>query len=417
MNMINIQNSLLKLKNIKASLKEAIECKGVVVGDLPLSSYPRKVLEIMHDGEVTPCPDCPDCPEVVPCPDCPEVVPCPDCPECPEVVPCPECPECSEPSKFIDFLNVNGMLTYTDFLDNYAVNSLTQLWKDFYGDSKTYVKNTGYNQLEFVPLLELQNPLTLDFSNYTKLRTIPSINTSRVTSMSGAFMDCSNLEVIPPLNTYSLTTIREAFKKCSKLKVIPYLNTLNVKNFYETFFSSGLTEFNNNFNMTNGNNISRMFFDCIDIKTINITLSDKILSGDNLIDAQAMFSGCRALESIIINNTHNISDFRYMFSRCDELVTLETLDFTNAVYIDNTELFTGLYKLQNIKFARNSIKYNINFNDCSLLTNESIESIVKGCNNVTSSRYIYFNKALQNKITVEQKAELINKGWTLGFTE
>ena len=49
---MSIAEKLLALNELKGEIKDAIEEKGVSVGDAPFTAYPEKILEIEGGGEI-----------------------------------------------------------------------------------------------------------------------------------------------------------------------------------------------------------------------------------------------------------------------------------------------------------------------------------------------------------------------------
>ena len=68
------------------------------------------------------------------------------------------------------------------------------------------------------------------FYSCSKLKTIPQIDTSKVTNMSDMFYNCTLLTEIPQLDTSNVTDIQSMFYLCYNLTEIPQLDTSNVTN-------------------------------------------------------------------------------------------------------------------------------------------------------------------------------------------
>lgn len=64
--------------------------------------------------------------------------------------------------------------------------------------------------------------------NNGKLKSIPQLDTSNVTTMIGMFYNCSILESIPQLDTSNVIDMGYMFNNCFALKSIPKLDTSNV---------------------------------------------------------------------------------------------------------------------------------------------------------------------------------------------
>lgn len=108
-------------------------------------------------------------------------------------------------------------------------------------------------------------------------------------------------------------------------------------------------------------------------------------------DFYRMFYQCDNLISIIpIIDTSKGTNFSTMFSGCPSLTTVGSLDISNGTNFQN--MFYNCYKLENISFV-GSINYSIDFSYSTLLTYDSIKSILTACSNTTriSSKTLKFS--------------------------
>lgn len=120
------------------------------------------------------------------------------------------------------------------------------------------------------------------------------------------------------------------------------------------------------------------------------------------------------LKKITLNfNTQNVTNFSNAFG-C--LVALEEidgtpLDFSSATGATNT--FNYNNALKEVRFKASTIFISINFQSCSKLSAESVQSIIDGLADLmgADSQTITFHSSIV--LTDEQKATITSKNWTL----
>lgn len=198
------------------------------------------------------------------------------------------------------------------------------------------------------------------FSGCKNLVEVPKMITSDGTNFNSMFANCSNLTTIPQLDTSNGTNFGSMFQLCSKLTTIPQLDT------------------------SSGTNFGSMFYNCYNLTTIpQLDISKG-------------------------------TDFSHMFHNCYNLITIPQLDISNGT--NNSYMFSGCNKLENITFV-GSINRNIDFSPCTLLTYESVKSILTACSNTTNtnSKTAYFKITLtdQNSELTDLIATCTSKGWTI----
>ena len=111
------------------------------------------------------------------------------------------------------------------------------------------------------------------FKDCKSLTTIPQLDTSNVTNMSGMFNNCKSLTTIPQLDTSNVTNMNSMFFSCSSLTAIPQLDTSNVTNMSYMFYdSSSITTISqlDMSNVTTNNNTSNMFYNCVQMTNLSI---------------------------------------------------------------------------------------------------------------------------------------------------
>ena len=113
--------------------------------------------------------------------------------------------------------------------------------------------------LVIMPLLDTSNVTTMSgafYGNYT-LTSIALLNTENVTSMSECFRECRGLTSVPKFNTKKVTTMQKMFASCYDLASIPLFDTSAITS------SAGFTGmFTNCFNLSD-NSLDNILQMCI----------------------------------------------------------------------------------------------------------------------------------------------------------
>lgn len=151
-----------------------------------------------------------------------------------------------------------------------------------------------------------------------------------LTDFSYFFYLGARLEMLEYLNTYSGTNFTSMFDHCEKISTIQQLDTAN------------------------GTNFEKMFFYCL------------------------------SLTSIPQLNTSNGMNFKAMFAYCSSLTSIPQLDISKGANIGHSLMFNKCRSLKNISFT-GTIGASISFSDSSLLTTDSLHSIVYALADKTGS--------------------------------
>lgn len=110
-----------------------------------------------------------------------------------------------------------------------------------------------------------------------------------------------------------------------------------------------------------GTSFSFMFESCITLKTVSLPDTSKG------INFNYMFIGCNALSAILALDTSSGVSFNYMFSSCGSLTTVPLLNTSNGMHFNN--MFEGCNKLRNIPHfdTAKGIYFEYMFASCSSL--------------------------------------------------
>ena len=284
----------------------------------------------------------------------------------------------------------------------------------------------------------------LGFNNLTQINFNANFNTSKVTSMSKMFYECSKLTTLnlTNFNTSKVGDMGYMFQKCSSLTSLNLSNfdTLNVTIMYYMFNGcSKLTALDlRNFNTSNVTKMNNMFFGCSALKTLNISnfntskvtamdgmfFNCSLLTGlelskfntSNVTTMNHMFHNCSSLTALNLTgfDTSNVTVMTGMFYNCSKLTSLDLSKFNTLKVIYMSQMFYGCSSLKTLNLSgfntSNVTDMYSMFYDCSKLT--TTINIMNA--NVTDYSYMFNNAATASgaKITVNYTSaasSLVNK--------
>lgn len=189
--------------------------------------------------------------------------------------------------------------------------------------------------------------------------------------------------------------------------------------------------------------LDSLFFNCFNLRRIN---KDNVVDCSNSITFSNIFRNCYMLEDVsFINidedksqswarafrvdtsveyfNLKNISfspkligtSFQHMFYNQQFLENINgEIDFTKISSATNiTLMFYACNGLKEVRFTKESLKYDLQMAQSESLSLESLQSIIDGLENVTTTRTLSLNSTAYNKLTEEQKQSATDKGWTI----
>lgn len=144
----------------------------------------------------------------------------------------------------------------------------------------------------------------------------------------------------------------------------------------------------------------------------------------NATDMNSTFSGCYGLTSVPSLNTSKVANMQQTFRTCYTLITIPQLDTPK---VSNMKaMFSGCNSLTNVpQFDTTSLTDATNmFSNCYVLSDESLNNILKMCKNATnytatktlaglgiSSSY-YSASKIQS---LPSYNDFIDAGWTIGY--
>lgn len=228
-----------------------------------------------------------------------------------------------------------------------------------------------------------------------------------------------------------------------------YYNTYGILLMNHIPQNEGMVLFKNNISLryinidTSSFNLGSLFLNCFNLRRIN---KDNVVDCSNSTTFSYIFRNCFMLEGVsFINidedksqswdfafridnsveycNLKNISfspkligtSFRYMFYNQQYLENINgEIDFTKISATTGTDLmFYSCNNLKEVRFTKESLKYNLPMAQSKSLSLESLQSIIDGLGNVTTTRTLSLNSIAYNKLTEEQKQSATDKGWTI----
>lgn len=138
------------------------------------------------------------------------------------------------------------------------------------------------------------------------------------------------------------------------------------------------------------------------------------LKGNNngsAINFSQFVRGCVSIVEIDLTNfIVKPTNINLMCSNAKELKTIKgEIDLTECT--NNTSAFVYCYALEDIEFKENSIKLSINFANSTMLSSESVQSIIDGLATVETAQTLTLHSAIV--LTDAQRTTIETKGWTL----
>ena len=287
---------------------------------------------------------------------------------------------------------------------------------------------TGYpyiNTFRFLEWSKLQVVPSLDFTGRTSmnglfykcnsLKYIGNITgTESVTDMSMLFEDCTSLTSIPYFDTSSVTSMHDMFNGCTSLTTIPQLDTSSVTSMHEMF--SGCTSLTSipQLDTSSATDLKAMFWGCSSLTTV------PHLDTSSVTDMRFLFAYCSSLTTVPPIVTSNVTEIGYMFTDCESLTSIPLLDCSSITEkISPFQMSSNLYNLTDLGgFKDLKVGWSIDF--LNMIPNVTVESLMNVINNLydltangLSGQTLKFGTPNLNKLTDEQIAVAINKGWTL----
>lgn len=165
------------------------------------------------------------------------------------------------------------------------------------------------------------------------------------------------------VNTSNVTDMTKMFYRCSSLTSLNLSNfdPSNVTTMKDMFQSCGELETLDlsNFVTSKLTNMNQMFYGCSSLTLLNLSSFDT----SKVTDMKSMFNGCSSLASLNLSNfnTSNVTTMSNMFSSCSSLTSLDLSNFDTSNVTTMYDMFSNCKKLASL--------------DLSSFTLDKIESI------------------------------------------
>lgn len=187
---------------------------------------------------------------------------------------------------------------YTDENDGgikEAIDYSYELAKGWNPDGSTAQMFRGNKRLKFLPIIDTSNVTTMNsmFTSCTALSSIPRLDTSNVTDMTGIFYGCTALSFIPQLDTSNVTTMITMFAFCSALTSILQLDISNVINMSGMFSGCTILRF------AKFTNLGKSTLTTYDFSGATIWGTDSEENRQSLIDSLITYSYDRASNGML----------------------------------------------------------------------------------------------------------------------
>lgn len=198
------------------------------------------------------------------------------------------------------------------------------------------------------------------------------------------------------VDTSSWGSLNQGFRNCY------FLTKINEGNIVDC---SGIT--------VNGN-ISNTFYGCSSLEEVSL-----INIPERAIDCSSLFSLAPniipdKMKKITFSPKLKVTRIILGFNGRYSLQTIVgELDFSECEPNQQQNPFNGCTSLIEVRFTPESIKQNLAFTQSSQLSDESIQSILDGLANVSTTRILSLNSAVYAKLTEEQRQSATDKGWTI----
>ncbi len=183
-------------------------------------------------------------------------------------------------------------------------------------------------------------------------------------------------------NTEDVTNMSRMFYGCSSMTSIDLsnINTSNVTNMSRMFYGcSSMTSIDlSNINTSNVTNMSMMLYGCSSMTSINISNFNTA----NVSNMSQMFCGCGSLTSLNLSNfnTANVTNMSDMFYYCSSLTSLNISNFNTANVSNMSQMFCGCGSLTSLNLS--------NFNTANVTY---MRAMFFGCSSLASLNLSNFN--------------------------
>ena len=125
-----------------------------------------------------------------------------------------------------------------------------------------------------------------------------------------------------------------------------------------------------------------------------------------------MFNGCAQLTQLDVSNfdTSSVENMSNMFSNCSKLTQLDVSNFDTGKVTTMSNFIVNASVLQSFISCAIPVSFGANG---TALTHDSLMSIINNLATVTTTQTLTLGSTNLAKLSSEEKAIAINKGWTV----
>ena len=147
------------------------------------------------------------------------------------------------------------------------------------------------------------------------------------------------------------------------------------------------------------------------VKHLTVNCAQKIFGA-----RQILCESEKVLEHLTLNADFSESTTALqMFSGAQSLKVIDGTPIDLSYSTNNANIFTNTPKVEEIRFAPNTIKSSIGLQGSSVLSDASIQSIIDGLAEVPTAQTLTLHATVGAKLTDAQKATITAKNWTLVY--
>lgn len=314
----------------------------------------------------------------------------------------------------VDTLNAKGVEasneeTFTSLVPKVSNIQNGENLSEYFAEVIPYDINVPYgwgNAIKKLPPFIFNGTNANSLFRYCKAEEInlSNFDTTNTTTMSMMFRECSNVKELDlsSFNTSNVTNMSNIFHSCYYLENLilgENFDTSKVTAMDNMFYGCGnLQNINEIINSLNGsaNKTLRYFYAYIGgvgssvhtpVPNLNITTFDT----SNVTDMSMAFQSSKQIKNVVLNfDTKKTTNMSTMFSSCDNLTNLDISNFSFESCYNISGIFSGCPNLTNLVFGKNLgigystsqnanyASYTLNLSASSLITEESLISVLNG---------------------------------------
>lgn len=249
---------------------------------------------------------------------------------------------------------------------------------------------------------------------------------SGYTDISSAFHACKSLSSVPNMkywktNTDTPFSVGMLFYMCESLTNLDFCDGVDISMWSDINFIFGsctaLTNIDglSNWDTSRVTNFNYAFSSCAGLTNIDALRNWSFESANSIT---SMFSSCGKLTRVDAMSNWDLSHVKIVsdvFSNCSALESVPLLDFSSVTTISS---FFGYGNLTKLTDLGGFTGLKVNFDGLQRCPNLTVQSLLNVFNTIADvnglgTRTLTLGSTNLNKLTDDQKAIAINKGWTL----